>query len=288
MARNNTTLVPTEGLKVAPFGILSPATSVYDENESFWTSGFTYEAMDSGVVVVNASIFGADSSESVAVIDNSDESQHFKAYYPFDIQASVKVSTHGTTPESIREGAERALDIVTQKAVEAEFWNGDIAKTLTAENDNRYLASSSTQDLTPSSGGVKVRRGLSILERAIGDASIGYQGVIHTTRDVASALNLKADGKTLRTNLETPVVAGVGYSQKGPDGTDAPEGKAWMYATGPVSVRLGAATVTPAKLNQAVDTRINTIEYFVDRPAAITWATTDSYAVLVDLTLDYK
>lgn len=289
MARSNTTLVPTAGLEVAPFGILSPATTTYDHSDSFWTSGYTYEAMDAGLVVVNGSIMGVSPSNSVTIIDNSAAKEHFKTYYPFDIKASIKVSTMGTTPDEIEASAKRALDIVTQKAVEREFWNGDVAKLLTSDHDNRYLASAQSVDVTPTPGtAVKVRYGLALLEQAIAESPVGAQGVIHATRDVATALRLDADnGSTLTTELGTPVVSGVGYSKKGPSGAVAPAGKAWMYATGPVSVRLGPVFVTPGKLNQAVDIRINNIEYFVDRPAAVTWSTTDSYAVLVDLTLDY-
>lgn len=288
MARSTTSIVPTAGLEVAPFGILSPATTLYDENDSFWTSGMTYEVDDAGVVVKNGIIFGANQTAPSTVIDNSDSKERFKTYYPFDIQASVKVSTFGTNPADIEASAKRALDIVTQKAVEYEFWNGDVAKLLTSDNDNRYLASTQTIDVTPVSGtGVKVRYGLALLEQAIADSPVGAQGVIHTTRDVATALRLKEDGDVLRTNLETPVVAGVGYSKKGPTGATAPAGKAWMYATGPVSVRLGPTIIVPNKLNQAINTSINEIEYFADRSAAITWATSDSYAVLIDLTLDY-
>jgi hypothetical protein len=175
-----------------------------------------------------------------------------------------------------------------QKAIEIEFWNGDIAKLLDSDNDNRYLASAQAIDVTPTAGtGVKTRYGLALLEQAIADSPLGAQGVIHAPRDVASALKVKADGKTLRTNLGTPVVAGVGYSKKGPTGVVAGAGKAWMYATGPVSVRVGPTIVTPEKLNQAINTRINEIQYFVDGSAAVTWSTTNSYAVLVDLTLDY-
>lgn len=288
MARSNTTLVPTAGLEVAPFGILSPATTTYNESDSFWTSGITYEALDAGLVVVNGSIMGVSPAESVEIVDNTDSTEHFKTYYPFDVKASVKVSTMGTNPAEIEASAKKALDIVTQKAVESEFWNGDVAKLLTTDNDNRFLASAQSVDVTPSAGtAVKVRYGLALLEEAIASSPVGAQGLIHAPRDVASTLPLDQDGTTLRTSLGTPVVAGVGYSKKGPTGAVAPAGKAWMYATGPVSVRLGPTIVTPAKLNQAVDIRINNIEYFVDRSAAVTWSTTDSYAVLVDLTLDY-
>lgn len=288
MARSNTTLLPTAGLAVAPFGILSPATTTYDHSDSYWTAGYTYEVVDAGVVVVNGSIFGASPAVSSAVIDNSDSKEHFRTYYPFDINATIKVSTMGTNPAEIEASATKALDVVTQKAVEAEFWRGSIAKLLTTDNDNRYLASTQSVDVTPTPGtAVKVQYGLALLEQAIADAPIGAQGVVHAPRDVASTLRLEKDGTTLRTSLGTPVVAGVGYSKHGPTGALAPAGKAWMYATGPISVRLGPTIVTPEKLNQAVDLRVNTIQYYVDRSAAITWSTSDSYAVLVDLTLDY-
>lgn len=288
MARSSTTLVPTAGLEVAPFGILSPATTTFNENDSFWTAGFTFEASDAGVKVSNGSIVGVTPAVSVVVIDNTDSKDRFKTYLPFDIQASIKVSTFGTTPAEIEASAKTALDVVTQKAIEAEFWNGDVAKLLTSDNDNRFLASAQSVDVTPTPGtAVKVRYGLALLEQAIAGSPAGAQGLIHVTRDVATALRLNADGTTLLTDLETPVVAGVGYSKKGPTGATASAGKAWMYATGPVSVRLGPTTITPSKLNQAVNVSINDIEYFADRPAAVTWATSDSYAVLVDLTLDY-
>lgn len=288
MTRSNTTLVPTAGLEVAPYGILSPATTTYDHNDSFWTSGLTYENYDASLVVANGSIMGANPIETVTVIDNSASKERFKTYYPFDVKASVKVSTFGTNPADIEASAKTALGIVMQKAIEIEFWNGDIAKLLDSDNDNRYLASAQSVDVTPTPGtAVKIRYGLALLEEALGNASIGSAGVIHAPRLVGSALNLHKDGNKLVAPLGNSVVSGVGYSKKGPTGVAAGAGKAWMYATGPVSVRIGPTIVTPEKLNQAINTQINDIQYFVDGSAAVTWSTTDSYAVLVDLTLDY-
>lgn len=288
MARSNTTLVPTAGLEVASYGILSPATTTYNHNDDFWTSGITYENQDAGLVVANGSIFGANPVETVTVIDNSASKEHFKTYYPFDVKASVKVSTMGTNPAEIEASAKTALDIVMQKAIEIEFWNGDIAKLLDSNNDNRYLASAQSVDVTPTAGtAVKIRYGLGLLEEALGNSSVGSKGVIHVPRVVGSTLNLDNDGKKLVSPLGNSVVSGVGYSKKGPTGAVAGAGKAWMYATGPVSVRIGPTVVTPGKLNQAINTQINEIQYFVDGTAAVTWSTTDSYAVLVDLTLDY-
>lgn len=288
MARSNTSLVPTAGLEIAPYGILSLATTTYNHNDSFWTSGITYENMDAGVVVYNGSIKESTQIDSVKVVDNTDSTEHFKTYYPFDVSGSVKVSTFGTNPDDVKASAVRALEIVFQKAVEIEFWNGDIAKLLESDNDNRYLASAQSVDITPTAGtGVKPHYGLGLLEEALGNSSVGSKGVIHAPRVLGSALKLPNEGNVLKTYLGNSVVSGVGYSRRGPNGQDAGAGKAWMYATGPVSVRIGPTIVTPDNLNQAVNTRINEIEYFVDGSAAVTWSTTDVYAVLVDLTLDY-
>lgn len=288
MARSSTSLVPTAGSVQSPFGILSPATTTFEYSEDFWTTGITYSINDAGVVVKVSTISGASPSDSATIIDNSSNNDRFDWYYPFDIQASVKVSTMGTQPDEIQEAAESALILVTQKALEIEFWDGTATKLNTEDNDNRYLAHASSIDVTPTPGtAIKPRYGQAVLEQAIASSPLGGVGLIHATRDVASVLKVKADGDVLRTNLGTPLVAGTGYSKKGPTGVDAPAGQAWMYATGPVSVHLGQTHIIPEKLTEAVDTRINTVEYFVSRPAAITWSTHDSYAVLVDLSLDY-
>lgn len=287
MARSNTSLVETTQPQLAPYGILSPATTVVEDSSYTWLNEFSYEVGDSGVHIVNQVINGGPADGNHTVIDNSANQKNFRTYYPFDVTASIKHSTFGTDPERLLESAKHALDIVTQKAVEAEFWHGSIAQQLTRANDNRYLASTQAIDVTPGGVAVKSRYGLALLEEALGESTIGSQGVIHAPKILASVLKTDDEDGMLVTALDTPVVSGSGYSYVGPDGTAAPAGKAWMYATGPVTVRLGNVNITTDKLNQVVDTRINDITYYVDRPAAVTWSTTDLFAVLVDLTLDY-
>lgn len=287
MVRSNTTLVETTGPQLTPYGILSPATTRIDETNDWWVNGFSYEISDAGVVIENGVINGGP-SESTIVEDNSENSQNYGFYYPFDIKASIQSSTMGTNPEDLLESASNALELVTQKAIESEFWHGRIAQLLTAENDNRYLSNSLAIDVTPTAGtAVKVRYGQALLEEALGEATVGSKGVIHAPRLIASVLQASDSDGALVTNLGTNVVAGSGYSHTGPDGVIAPTGQAWIYATGPVTVRLGNINVVPQKVNQAVDIQRNTTKYFVDRPAAVTWSTTHLYAVLVDLSLDY-
>lgn len=285
MVRSNTTLVETTGPKQAPYGILSPATTVKELSDEA-TAGFSYVISDAGLVVENGPIFGT--SEKSKIVDNSSNKQNFGMYYPFNIEASISASTMGTRPEDLLESARTAIEAVAQKAIESEFWLGSVAKGLTRENDNRYLSEEAALDVTPTKGSaVKVRYGQALLEEALGEAPLGAVGTIHAPKLIASVMQTSDVNGALKTNLGTHVVAGSGYSHIGPDGVLAPTGEAWMYATGPVTVHLGDINITPEKLNQAVDSSNNVITYYVDRAAAVTWSTTHLYAVLVDLTLDY-
>jgi hypothetical protein len=291
---SNTLVVDTAGPEAHDYGILSSATTVIEDNDERWLSGLTYPTIDAGASVTLAPIGGNSSDLNGSEVISPDGTKPpYRFYYPFDIKASMKASTMGSTPEEIYANAEAVINTVTQKAVEIEFWKGVIARTLQAtDSGNRFLGSAAGTDfidVTPagSTGGVKPRYAQALLEQALGDATIGSKGVFHTPRAIASVLKVKDSNGVLKTNLGTPVVAGAGYSMTGPDGQPAAAGKAWMYATGPLTVRLGPIAVLPGETSQAVDTRINTITYYIDRAAAVTWSTSNLYAVLVDLSLDY-
>lgn len=281
-----TDIVETEQPVKAPYGILSPATTLKElaaESEA----GFRYNISDAGLVVKTQALYGG-GAESETIVDNSENTKDFGIYYPFAIEASITASTFGHKPEDLLVTAQNALDMVAQKAIESEFWHGTIAESLTKTNDNRYLSQVLALDVTPTPGtAVKVRYGQALLEEAIAETPLSARGVIHAPKLIASVLQASDKDGALVTNLGTHVVAGSGYSHIGPDGVLAPTGKAWMYATGPVTVHLGSIKIVPEKLNQSVDTLTNTVKYFVNRPAAVTWSTTHLYAVLVDLTLDY-
>jgi hypothetical protein len=294
---SNTLVEDTASPEGHDYGILSPATTVIVDNDERWLSGLTYPTIDAGASVTLAPISGMSSDSDLSgeeVISPDPNKPPYRFYYPFDIKASMKASTMGSTPEEIYANAESVIDTVTQKAIEIELWKGIIARSLTATdaNGNRFMGAAAGTDfidVTPSgnAGGVKPRYGQALLEQALGDATIGSKGVLHTPRLLASILKVKDSNGVLKTNLGTPVVAGAGYSLTGPDGQPAAAGKAWMFATGPMTVRLGPVAVLPGEVSQAVDTRINTITYYIDRAAAVTWSTSNLYAVLVDLTLDY-
>lgn len=281
-----TDIVETQQPVAAPYGILSPATTVVELTADH---GFSYIIADAGLVVKTSTINGGGTTTET-IVDNSENTKNIGYYYPFNIEASIKHSTFGSTPDSVLESAKNALDMVAQKAIESEFWHGTIAKSLDKANDNRFLSQAEALDVTPTVGtAVKVRYGQALLEEAIAETPLSARGTIHAPKLIASVLQAGDQGGALVTNLGTNVVAGSGYSHIGPDGVLAPTGRAWMYATGPITVHLGAITIVPDenKLNQSVDASNNTVTYYVNRSAAVTWSTTHLYAVLVDLTLDY-
>jgi hypothetical protein len=288
-------LVETTQPVVSPFGILSPAVTVTEDHgqNPEWISGYQYETPDAQTSAANTTVLGTTNEQSVVDVTNP-ASAAFRIYYPFGIRTKTLSSTFGTTPDVIRETAKNALDVVTQKSIEREFWEGAIAQLLTSPNDNRYLAQSGAADVTPTPGtAVKPHYGLALLEEALGNATIGSAGTIHGPITTSSALKRAlhvdtTDGKkTLVTPNGNTFVSGAGYTRKGPSGANAPANQAWMYATGPVTVYLSDIFIVPEKISQAVDTSQNNIAYYGERYAGVTWSTTNLYAVLVDLTADY-
>lgn len=294
MARSLTTLVETTQPFVSPFGILSPAVTLVEDSSDNpeWISGYMYETPDGQTSAANTTVLGSTQEESINDV-NDPADPAYRWYYPFGIRTETLSSTFGTTPDKIEQTAKDALDIVTQKSIEREFWEGAIAKLLT-DHDNRYLAQSGAVDVTPTAGSaVKVRYGLALLEEALGNATIGSAGVLHAPISVASALKhgVHVDSVGGEKRLITPngntMVSGAGYTRLGPSGVAAPANQAWIFATGPVTVKLSKIFINPEKTFQAIDTAQNSIAYYGERYAGVTWSTTNLYAVLVDLTADY-
>lgn len=282
-------------IEPAPYGLLSPAATVI-EGDGRWTGGFNYETREC-LAATSLTAICAGSVTATAVNRSGD--LLYRNYLPFAVTTDFKCSTFGNTPDDIREQAREYTRAGLQKSAEYEFWTGALAKAA-AEDDswntledgeypNRYLASENAVDVTPTPGtGVRSKQALALLEQALADSGLGVRGTIHATREVASVLGLPNDDDRLTTKLGNYVIAGTGYTGSGPDGTlpTAP-GHVWMYATGPVTVRVGDPESYPTESNQSVDIRNNTIQYYSDQIVAVTWNNCAHFAVLVDLNLDY-
>lgn len=265
----------------AQFGLLSLRDPDVTADER-WLSGFTYESRSCTATVNLLDICGGDAP--VNIITPSDDPRN-RTFEPFIIEAVDECSTFGFLKNDVEKRAVEALEACTQKALENEFWTGDLATT-NGYTENRYLASTDTVDVTPGGSAVKLRYGLAILERALADCGCGTRGTIHVTRDVGSVLPVKVVDEHLETQLGNYVVAGAGYTGSGPDGT-IPGAGTWMYATGPVSVLLGPSEAVGATMVEQVDRSNNTWEARAQRPAAVTWDGCCAFAVHVDLALDY-
>lgn len=182
---------------------------------------------------------------------------------------------------SMQEEAQTVLEATLSWGVEFALSQGIFGL------NNPYLGDANVTIL----GGAAVapRVGLAYLEDAIGES--GRQGMIHATPSTIAYLGfeaLKTDGNIVTPN-GTVVVSGGGYiwqsedAGTGPDGGDPPPaGQSYMFASGPVEVRLG--TVDIQDIRTALDRSDNTVTFRAEIPVLVYWDTAVQYAVLVDWT----
>lgn len=279
---------PAQPLEVLPYGLLSLRDPTVTDDDK-WLAGFDYESLSCSTEVNLLDICGGHDPLNVNEPNND---FRFLFYQPFTIEAIDRCTTFGYLKHDVEARAVAALEACTQQALERELWTGAIA-TANGYTTNRFLASPDSQNITPGSTGdadgtaVKIRYGLALLEGALASCGCGTRGTIHVTHDVASALQLKAVDNHLETAVGNYVVAGSGYTGTGPDGATPATGQ-WIYATGPVNVRLGRSLPIGDSMAQQVDRTNNTWEVHAERPAAITWDGCCAFAVHVDLALDYQ
>lgn len=275
-------IVEAEALEPAPYGLLS-LRDPQVTNDERWIDGFTYESRACNHTVRLLDICGGNDPYD-AIIPPDPAPPEWRDYKSFAIEAYDKCTTFGYEQRDVEQRAIDALELCTQKALEAEFWTGALAQA-NGYGDNRYLAGSDVTDVTPGGGPVKVRYGLALLEQAIASCGCGARGVVHMTPEVGSVLPVKEKGDHLETQLGNYIIVGSGYPGTGPDG-NMPGTGVYMYATGMVSVRLGRSEAV-GTLNQQVRTSDNTWEVRAQRPAAVTWDGCCAFGVHVDLALDY-
>ncbi len=158
--------------------------------------------------------------------------------------------------------ARDAFDAHQWPAIEAELWTGTLLPT------NPHLDAAGADELTPEA--VELTAAVAALEAAI--AATCQAGVIHMAPQAAvwaGRFGLLVDrgaGSPLRTILGTPVAVGSGYTGTGPDGLEPDPGETYVYATGPVQVRLAPVVVLPS-----VDHRTNRRVIRVEREAIAIW-----------------
>lgn len=169
----------------------------------------------------------------VRIIDDTDSSiittfsdanaPRYLEVKPFFIEVEDYATTMGLLGLNRFERLLRQLDAVTQKTVERELWEGEVARG--RQNGNTYLTDEDT--VTVYGGGVAVppHHAIALLERATGNVSAsGEQGFLHITRDVATLLGSQwmltrveddPGHVHIETNSGTTVVIGAGYTGNG-------------------------------------------------------------------------
>jgi len=273
------------------FGLLAVAKPNTSNDENKWVRGFSQEWETEVYHVANYDDTDTTSEDIVA----AGAVNYFDEIKPFFIEVEEVRSTLGFLGLDRIARIKRQLEGVSQKALEAELWDGAIRKG--ESHDNKALTAS-TATVLASGAALSAKRALALLEYTIGTASDGgEQGVIHMTRDAAAILSSNSNmlfhdkgREHLQTMGGTPVILGSGYSGTGPDGDGGATASAtnkWMYATGAVRVFLGDIDVVNDNLAQAYDVsgNQNDMRLKAIRPAAVYFDTSIHLAVRVDLSI---
>lgn len=279
-------------INVTPCGLLSVARVVnhtareYDEK---WIRGFSYLYDTEGTLRL---LTTNDDAVTGGELFDSDNLDRYADYDPFFIEVEDYSSTFGVLGVDRIKKIKKQLEAGTQKAAEAELWDGLTAQAV-VDSPNTFLANTPAEVVHI--GAHDAYMGLFHLEQAIADSPLGEQGVIHMTRDVASVLGSRLvfgkgdnDKFFVQTRLGTPVIIGSGYSGNGPleDANAAASiSNKWMYATGPVYVHLGKIEVVNENLGQGLDVSgmQNNLRLKAVRPAAAYFDPSIHYTVRVAL-----
>jgi hypothetical protein len=282
-----------EAPKITPsaFGLLAVVKPENDIAEDKWVRGFAQEWETTPEAVTNYDATDTTSS-SIATATPI----YYDEIDPFFIEVDETLSTFSFNSIDRIARIKRQLEGVTQKAIEAELWDGAIR--IGESHANKALTDPAATILN-SGTALSPRRALALLEHTIATTSpAGEQGIIHMTRDMAALLASNSQMlfhekgmEHLQTLGGTPVIVGSGYSGAGP--TDAAgssetpsDTNKWMYATGKVKVFLGNPDVVNDSIAQgyAVSGNQNDVRLKAIRPAAVYFDTSIHLAVRVDLT----
>ena len=208
---------PIEPTEFGLFAYAKPTITREGTVEEHWVRGFSqlYETQPNYVRNWD------ETSQTSYVVSSNPDSPLYERVVPFFVEVEDQRSTFGLNGEDRMARIIRQLEGVTQKAVEYELWNGEIAKRELLPNT--YLAKS-TVTVIGSGAAFSPVRGMSLLEHYSGEMSpAGEHGVIHLTRDAFfliatnSGVFIHSEGKEhIQTATGTPVVIGSGYSGDGP------------------------------------------------------------------------
>jgi len=282
--------VPPRKLVPASCGLLSVAdVSEVGASDEQWVRGFQYE-WETRPTVRLLTINDVDTTANGGVLSSfAANQQNYDRYIPFFIEVDDARSMFDLPGEDRFSKVLRQINAVSQKAIERELWDGPAAKS--EATSNIYLTKTSLATVAHA-GTHKPETALAHLEDSLSNSPTGEAGVIHMTRDVASllwdrlVLHTEGSKQYLTTILGTPVSIGMGYTGNGPVGdvnAAASVTNRWMFASGPVSVVIGAEEVVNDTLAQGANATINDMRIKAFRPAAVYFDPSTVYTVRVDV-----
>jgi hypothetical protein len=196
---------------------------------------------------------------------------------PFVSYLGVQCMLPGRSLEQYEASVRNALDLCEQRSIERAFWTGDLG-------NDPHLANGVYDAVTNPDGvhilggsdvtALSLVGGISELESWLGDSYCGT-GVLHAPRTIApyaaQAYQIEGSNPRLTTVLGTHWAFGAGYSvNTGPDGTEAADGTAWIYATGQVNIWRSPIWIQPGALEQAFNRLTNDVELVAERAFVIT------------------
>lgn len=179
---------------------------------------------------------------------------------------------------------ERMADAVASHVIAEELWEGTLTQANTYDTrgetgrTNNYLARSTAT--TVGTGPYPVLEALGLLEEAARRDAGGQQVAIHMPiRLVPEAEGaLVRNGNLIYTKTGSLVIADSGYTGTGPAGQAVTDEAAWMYATGPVTVRMSTVDIGTDP-QSTVDRATNRRTVWAHRLFAATFDPCTHYAI---------
>lgn len=184
--------------------------------------------------------------------------------------------------------ASRQLDAATSFLLARELWTGATTHvnpfvTPTTDQVENFSFAYGGATVVGSGAFTSAAIALGALDSAAREAANGQQVFLHMPSELAQLdpYNFRRVGNILYTEQDSIVVVDGGYPTTGPNNT-ATAGKAWMFATGPVTVRTSPIDVISDPV-QTVDRNQNLREIWATRFAAATFDPCVLFAVEVTL-----
>lgn len=257
-------LVPSPDAQTPPdprFGLLS-VSALIEQMPDHAHNGVMYETVCDPKVRLYEVDTGCPDPAPEPAQKQGDRSASVTKADPFAVYA-VEQCLDGRTSQQMQTALRRRLLRGERHVVEAAVYHGLAgASPYLRHEDTTVINNGAPLPLAAAVGALEQRLALA-----------GRTATIHAPRWMAAAMDaeglLHRQGPHLRTILGTPIAFGSAYTGHPPQGTE--DEQAWLYATGPVTVRR-SEVIEPARLDQgAFNIRTNTPFVLVERVYVVDW-----------------